>query len=79
VTLEGVLKLHNFEKKTVDVIIVVSVAGKPVSASESGLVQADPTKLKLTERRGSVRWKIKLEPGENRTLTYKYERYVPSG
>lgn len=79
VTLEGVLKLHNFEKKTVDVIIVVSVPGKPVSASKGGLVQADPTKLKLTERRGSVRWEIKLEPGENKTLTYKYERYVPSG
>lgn len=79
VTLEGVLKLHNFEKKTVDIIIAVSVPGKPLVASDDGLVQADPTKLKLTERRGSVRWKIKLEPGENRTLTYKYERYVPSG
>jgi len=74
-----VLKLHNFEKKTVDIIIVASVPGKPLVASGDGLVQADPTKLKLTERRGSVRWKIKLEPGENRTLTYKYERYVSSG
>jgi hypothetical protein len=79
VTLEGVLKLHNFEKKTVDIIIVVSVPGKPLVASDDGLVQADPTKLKLTERRGSVRWKIILEPDEYKTLTYKYERYVPSG
>ncbi|GAG66906.1 unnamed protein product [marine sediment metagenome] len=57
VTLEGMLKLHNFEKKTVDIITVASVPGKPLVASGDGLVQADPTKLKLTERRGSVRWK----------------------
>ena len=38
----------------------------------------DPTKLKLLERAGSVHWTVTLEPDEEATLTYQYERYVPS-
>ncbi len=79
VTLEGTLQLRNFEKRLVDVIISVPVPGKPISASDEGAVQADPTKLKLTERAGTVRWQVTLEPGERKTFTYRYERYVPSG
>jgi len=78
VTLQGKLKLRNFEKETANIIIVVSVQGKPISASDNGVVQADPTKLRLVERVGSVRWGIKLKKGATKTLTYKYERYVPS-
>ena len=37
-----------------------------------------PQVMKLTERAGTVRWQIKLEPNAAKSLTYKYERYVPS-
>jgi len=78
VTLEGTLELRNFEKRTVDVVITPPVPGKPIQADDGGKITVDTTKLKLIERSGTVRWKIRIEPGETRTLKYRYERYVPS-
>ena len=77
VTLEGKLTLKNFEKRTALVIISVAVPGKPLKRGD-GSISVDTRKLKLLERSGSVRWEIKIEPGEEKTLTYSYERYVPS-
>jgi hypothetical protein len=78
VTLEGKLKLKNFEKRTVDVVIANPIPGKPLTADQGGTLSVDSTKLRLLEREGTVRWHVKLEPGEEKTLTYQYERYVPS-
>ena len=78
VTLEGELKLRNFEKRTVDIVITNPLPGKPLEAGEKGTLSTDSTKLKLEDRQGSVSWHVKLEPGEERTLTYIYERYVRS-
>jgi len=79
VTLEGELKVRNFEARVADIIITAAVPGQPTEASDGGVLFSDPEKLKLTERRGTVRWRIQLEPGASKTLTYAYERYVPSG
>ncbi len=78
VTLEGVLKLRNFEKRDAEIVVTNSVPGKPISASDDGTLTADPTKLRLLDREGSIRWSFKLKPGESKELKYKYERYVPS-
>ncbi|MFH1919992.1 MAG: hypothetical protein ABIP48_08925 [Planctomycetota bacterium] len=78
VTLEGKLQLRNYEKRCVEIVIADPVPGKPTTADRDGVLSVDPTKLKLLERAGSVRWNVKLEPGEEMTLTYQYERYVPS-
>ncbi|MDH3716952.1 MAG: hypothetical protein OES79_02410 [Planctomycetota bacterium] len=34
--------------------------------------------LHLTQRAGKITWTVKLPPGEDKTLTYKQQRYVPS-
>lgn len=78
VTLEGTLKLRNFETRDVEIQLTVPIPGKPTKASDEGSLAADPTQLKLTARSGTVRWTVKLAPGEDKTLTYRYERYVPS-
>lgn len=78
VKLEGTLYLHNFERKPVEVAINARVEGKPLSASDKGEMTVDTSRLKLRERRGNVRWHVTLQPGERRTFTYTYERYVPS-
>jgi hypothetical protein len=78
VTLEGTLKLHNFEKREVEITIKVPTPGKPTKADNKGVVSVDPTKLKLLDRVGTVEWTVKLKPGEDKTLTYEYEKYVPS-
>jgi hypothetical protein len=78
VTLEGQLELRNFERRSVEVLISVPVPGKPTKASDEGVLQSDPTQLKLAERAGTIRWRVELEPNETKRLTYQYERYVPS-
>lgn len=78
VTLDGELRLKNFEKTPVEIVIVVSVPGSPTSASDDGIRSSDPTKLKLLEREGTIRWTVKLKPDETKTMKYRYERYVPS-
>jgi hypothetical protein len=78
VTLEGTLKLRNFEPRQVEIGLSVPVPGKPVKASPDGSLAADPRQLKLAERAGTVSWNVKLGTGESKTFTYRYERYVPS-
>ncbi len=78
VTLSGELKLKNFEKRDVEIVIENPVPGKPISASDDGQLTSDPTKLQLLEREGKIRWRLKLKPDESKTVEYKYERYVPS-
>lgn len=38
----------------------------------------NPDKLRLLEKEGKVQWKFQMEPGERKSIPYKYERYVPS-
>ena len=78
VTLEGKLKLRNYEQREVKVFINRVVPGKPLSASDNGKTSVDTSKLKLVEREGRIGWEIELAPDEAKTLTYQYERYVPS-
>lgn len=78
VTLEGDLRLRNFEKTAVDIVIVTQVPGKPTDATDNGIKASDPDKLQLLQRLGTIRWTIQLKPQETRTIRYKYERYVPS-
>jgi hypothetical protein len=78
VTLRGELKIHNFEKTKVEISISSPVPGKPIDASDSGIISVNTENLKLLERSGSIQWTISLEPGEGKTINYHYERYVPS-
>ena len=78
VKLRGTASLDNFEKSPVQIIISVSVPGKPLEANMDGIVKSDPSKLRLTAREGTVQWRINLKPGQRLALSYTYERYVPS-
>jgi len=78
VTIEGELRLKNFEATAVEVVITAPVPGKPIEASDEGQKSADPSKLQLLDRAGIIRWTVKLKPQESKVLKYKYERYVPS-
>jgi len=78
VMLKGELKLRNFEKREVEIVIDVAVPGKPVSASVDGILKSDPTKLILSKRAGTIHWNIILKPDQFTKLEYHYERYVSS-
>lgn len=79
VTLAGTIRLRSFEVDPVTIEVEVAVPGHPLDASAGGALSADSDKLVLTEREGRVTWSLELAPGEERTLTYRYERYVRSG
>ncbi len=78
VTVDGSVTLKSFEKKPVEVDVGRPIQGKPLEADEGGKLRADASKLRLLERSGSIQWTLTLQPGESKTLTYRYERFVPS-
>jgi len=78
VNLDGKLELKNFEKRVVTIVITATVSGRPLAASDDGVISVNTKKLKLRERSGTITWQVKLPAGETKTLTYSYERYVPS-
>ncbi len=77
VTLEGKIQIKNFDPASVSVVIDNPISGKPLEAAE-GKRSLSTSDLKLASRKGLIQWNLKLEPGEQKTLTYRYERYVPS-
>src|SRR5262249_6349870 len=54
VTLEGEMRLKNFEKAAAELVIVVTVPGKPIEASDDGQRAADSSKLQLLDRAGTI-------------------------
>ena len=70
--------LKNFENREADMVITCPVPGKPIEASDEGEAAVDSAQLNLTARTGRIVWHLKLKPGEKKTVTYKYERYVKS-
>ena len=79
VTLGGELKLRNYGKTPAKMEISLPIEGKPLAASDNGKIQTATKNLKLLERSGSITWHLTLKAGEETTLSYKYESYVPSG
>jgi hypothetical protein len=78
VTLDGELTLRNYGKASAELIVDLRLQGKPLTASDDAKIVLDTTNLKLLERIGTVNWHVTLKAGESKTLTYRYERYVPS-
>jgi hypothetical protein len=79
VTLRGTIKVRNFEKRKIKVVVTQTVAGKPTEATEKGKIIINTQKLQLQKREGRIVWTIEVEPGKTNEMTYVYERYVPSG
>ena len=78
VSLSGELKLRNYDKKEAQITVKIKITGKPIKASDSGEITLDTNNLQLLSRTGTITWQITLKPGETKTLTYSYQRYVPS-
>jgi hypothetical protein len=78
VTVGGTIQLRNYEKKPCTIVITAPVPGNPITASDDGALSLDTKELRLKERKGTIEWNITLDPDEAKTITYRYERYVPS-
>lgn len=78
VTVTGTLELKNYGQQTADLTVLIPVRGKPIEVSDDGKIRVDTENLKLTERSATIEWKVKVNAGRTKILTYSYERYVPS-
>jgi hypothetical protein len=78
VTLSGELKLRNFDSKNSEINVAMKITGEPISTSDDADIVMNTDNLKLMERTATVTWQMTLKPGETKTLTYSYKRYVPS-
>jgi len=76
VTIEGTLRVRNYGERPIELTVERAVPGRPRSASHDGQLQQDTGRLGLLELQGTVRWELTVAPGEQRELTYRYERYV---
>jgi hypothetical protein len=78
VVVSGTIRVKSFEDKPIELIVSQPILGRPLEASGTGKIKTDAEKLRLVERNGSIGWTVNLVPGEEQTLSYTYERYVPS-
>ncbi len=70
------MTLTNYGDKPIDMLIAVSSGGEAESASDDGTIRIDSTRHATVNQDSEVTWKISLEPGESRTLTYVFSYYV---
>lgn len=78
VTIAGKIRLRNFDKTPAELLVEHPIEGRPLETDHDGEIRIDATQLRLVERRGAVHWKLTLQPRQEVTLNYRYERYVPS-
>lgn len=78
VTVGGHLKIKSYERSPVQIRVRKTVFGKPIFASENGVLTVDSEKLRLLERSGTIEWNLTLDPGVEYDLEYRFERFVPS-
>jgi len=78
VTVGGTLELKNYGAEPADLTAEIRVKGKPISASDDGVIKIDTQDLRLTERTATIKWTMTIGAGGTKVLRYSYERYVPS-
>jgi len=78
VTLRGTIRLKSFAKQVTALTISAPIRGKPKKSIPEAKVHMNADQLRLVELSSSLNWQVVLKPGEELTLEYEYDRYVPS-
>ncbi len=80
---KGTVTLTNYGDEPIDMLITVSSGGKAESASDDASIFINATRVEdwrgghaAVNNHSEVAWKISLEPGASRTLTYVFSYYV---
>jgi hypothetical protein len=73
---EGKLTVFNRKKEAVDVELTRGAPGKVLEASDDGQVKSRTKVEDGLNPQSSLKWTIRVEPGKDRAVTYKYLRYV---
>jgi hypothetical protein len=77
VTIEGMVKIRNTRDEPVAVIVRRTVTGEVLTVSDKGEVKVTPP-LRAADRNptSQIRWQLTVPSGE-KTLTYRYRKFVP--
>lgn len=75
ITVEGLIKLRNIKKESVELVLTRNMVGEVVSASDNGKISREGLNLQSVNPNSIVKWNLMLPSGE-REIRYTYKIYV---
>jgi flavin-binding protein dodecin len=77
VTLSGKIEVKNLKSRALTLALTLPVEGE--AAAPDGTVTRQAEGLKQINPRSLVTWRLPLQPGQGKTLTYSVKVYVGAG
>jgi hypothetical protein len=75
VTVEGLIKIRNIKKESVEVVLTRNVVGEVITAEDNGKISREGLNLQSVNPNSIVKWNINLPTGE-KEIRYTYKIYV---
>lgn len=75
ITVEGLIKLRNIKKESVELVLTRNLVGEVVSASDDGKISREGLNLQSVNPNSVVKWNLMLPNGE-KEIRYTYKIYV---
>ncbi len=76
VTVEGTLKVKSYKSKEIALKIYRSLVGEVISATEAGKTEKLGEGVRGVNPTSRITWEVKLKPGEEKVITYRYKILV---
>jgi len=75
VTVEGLIKLRNIKKESVEVVLTRNLVGEVITAGDNGKISREGLNLQSVNPNSIVKWNLNLPSGE-KEIRYTYKIYV---
>lgn len=75
ITVEGLIKLRNIKKESVELVLTRNLVGEVVSASDDGKISRQGLNLQSVNPNSVVKWNLML-PNSEKEIRYIYKIYV---
>ncbi len=75
VTVEGLIKLRNIKKESVEIVLTRNVVGEVITAGDNGKISREGLNLQSVNPNSIVKWNLNLPSGE-KEIRYTYKIYV---
>jgi hypothetical protein len=76
VTVKGEMLLKSYKEKPVQMEITKQLLGEVLETTDKGVVTKRAEGLRAVNPNSEIEWKVTLEPGEEKTITYVFKIYV---
>ena len=75
VTVEGLIKVRNVKKDTIEVVITRDLVGETLSATDNGKISRQGFNLQAINPNSTIKWNLNVPTGE-KEIRYTYKIYV---